>query len=185
LRHVRETTNQQQLRARRGFPSLLEAADALIMPNDVALSAFLPLAHHLLARLPRTVLRYDFQLYGGTFSAGPGAPVAGWNGAPNTGPSASITQELELNIVAYPTAGPTPPTVTFQQFVLGEEQSKLLGNHRVYVPCDNPFAIIAGEQAFGEPKFQTSFYVNLPSANPAGNGVNSQEWGFQVSVQRQ
>ncbi len=57
---------------------------------------------------------------------------------------------------------------------MGDDQTKLLGNHRIFVPCDSDVAIDAGEKLFGEPKFKTSFLLNLPSPNPCrapGAGV--------------
>lgn len=79
---------------------------------------------------------------------------------------ASITQEIELNILAFPAPlASMVAGVTFQQFVLGDEQSKIMGNHRVWVPCDADLAIKAGKELFGEPKFKTSFAISIPSAN--------------------
>jgi hypothetical protein len=79
---------------------------------------------------------------------------------------ASITQEIELNILAYPAAmASVVASVSFEQFVLGDEQSKILGNHRVWVPCDAELAISAGMKLFGEPKFKTNFTISIPSPN--------------------
>lgn len=79
---------------------------------------------------------------------------------------ASITQEIELNILAYPSAlANIVASVSFEQFVLGDEQSKIIGNHRVWVPCDADLAIKAGKELFGEPKFKTSFTISIPSPN--------------------
>jgi hypothetical protein len=79
---------------------------------------------------------------------------------------ASITQEIELNILSYPASlGGMVASVSFEQFVLGDEQSKILGNHRVWVPCDADLAIKAGKELFGEPKFKTSFTISIPSPN--------------------
>ena len=41
-----------------------------------------------------------------------------------------------------------------------------MGNKRVHVPCDSDTAISAGANLFGEPKFKTTFQVNLASRNP-------------------
>lgn len=126
---------------------------------------------------------YNFQVYTGFFSAGVGLPPESWS------PSASgITQELELNIVAYPKGkAEDVPDITFEQWLQGEDQTKLLGNHRIYVPCDDPIAINVGRELFGEPKFQTTFMTNIPSPNPCRipgpvykpDWVRS--WGFQVN----
>ena len=125
---------------------------------------------------------YDYQLYCGTFSAGLDVPPDQWP----TG-AGSFTQEVELNIVAYPTAqAHQVAEVTFEQYMQGDEQSKLLGNHRVFVPCDSENAIQAGEQLFGEPKFKTSLRSNLPSYNPVRAPTPDfkpawvHTWGFRV-----
>jgi hypothetical protein len=81
---------------------------------------------------------------------------------------ASITQEIELNILAYPASlGGIVASVSFEQFVLGDEQAKILGKHRVWVPCDADLAINAGKELFGEPKFKTRFKISIPSPNDA------------------
>ena len=78
----------------------------------------------------------------------------------------SVVGEIELNIVSYPTVSEGKvPTLSAREFIVGEDQTKLYGNLRVHVPCDNPNAIQAGIQLFGEPKFQTTFDVSLPSWN--------------------
>jgi ketosteroid isomerase-like protein len=97
----------------------------------------------------RACASYNYQAYTGQFPNGTG-----------------FTQEIELNIVAYPEAlaGRTAE-ISFEEFVLGNDQTKLFGNHRVHVPCDSPPAIAAGVQLFGEPKFQTTFGSNVPALN--------------------
>lgn len=97
----------------------------------------------------KALVSYNFQHYTGQFPNG-----------------SSITQEIELNILAYPeTLATHVAEVTYEQYILGEEQSKILGNHRVHVPCDNDGAIAAGVELFGEPKFKTTFTINIPSLN--------------------
>ncbi len=132
----------------------------------------------------KACVAFNFQAYTGQFSGAVDQPPAEW------GTSAyGITQEVELNIVAYPASQKDNlPQVSFEQWVMGEEQSKLMGNHRVWVPCDSPPAIQAGEELFGEPKFLTSFGVNIPSFNPVRNpnvaGYEAQwvqAWGFKVN----
>jgi hypothetical protein len=92
---------------------------------------------------------YNFQLYFGQSGNGFG-----------------VTQELEINIVAYPEgAAAFIPEVTFHEYLMGLEQTKLYGNHRVHVACDNDFAIDAGRKLFGEPKFKASFTTAMPSLN--------------------
>jgi hypothetical protein len=78
----------------------------------------------------------------------------------------SVVTEIELNIVSYPIARAREvPKLSFREFVVGEDQTKLYGNLRVHVPCDNPNAIKAGVDLFGEPKFQTTFNASLPTPN--------------------
>ena len=130
----------------------------------------------------KAVVAYNYQIYAGQFSAGLDVPPDQW---PTSG--GAFTQELELNIVAYPTAlAGQRAEVSFDEFLLGDEQSKILGNHRVHVPCDSDVAIAAGEQLFGEPKFKTSFRANIPAWNPVrgpGHGYHAawvRRWGFRV-----
>jgi hypothetical protein len=129
---------------------------------------------------------YNFQVYSGFFSAGVDLPPDQWSSS-----ASSVVQELELNIVAFPEGRRDDvPVVTFDQWLMGDEQTKLLGNHRVFVPCDDTFAIKVGTELFGEPKFLTTFKVNMPSQNPvrASSPRDSkvyhsewvQTWGFQV-----
>lgn len=84
--------------------------------------------------------------------------------------------EIELNIVSYPTVA-EGKTLSFsaRDFILGNDQTKLYGNLRVHVPCDNPNAIKAGIELFGEPKFQTTFDTAMPSWN---DDPTSQNWKF-------
>jgi len=97
----------------------------------------------------RGCVSFNYQLYVSHFSTG-----------------ASITQEIELSIVAYPQADAAHvPPITLAQYLRGEEQTKNMGHHRVHVPCDNDLAIQAGETLFGEPKFKTNFAINMPSLN--------------------
>ena len=97
----------------------------------------------------RACVSYNFQSYTGQF---PGA--------------SGVTQEIEFNIVAYPDAlQDRVVQLPFRDFVTGNDQTKLLGNHRVHVPCDSDNAIAAGVHLFGEPKFKTSFAMNFPSLN--------------------
>jgi len=130
------------------------------------------------------IVSFNFQLYSGHFNASPGDGPEKW---PGTG--ASITQEVELCIVSVPEGQiDQVPEVNFEQFVLGDEQTKIMGNKRVHVPCDSDTAISAGVNLFGEPKFKTTFQVNLASRNPTRRPdtasyqpVWSSTWGFQIN----
>jgi hypothetical protein len=74
--------------------------------------------------------------------------------------------EVEFNILAYPASRKAQvPAVTLDDFVRGMEQTKTIGGFRVYVPADNQFAVKAGRDIFGEPKFLTDFRYQLPALN--------------------
>jgi hypothetical protein len=74
--------------------------------------------------------------------------------------------EVEFNILAYPVSRADRVTpMSLGDYVRGMEQTKTVGGMRIYVPCDNPFAIQAGRVVFGEPKFLTTFAFQVPSPN--------------------
>ncbi|MCY1284223.1 hypothetical protein D9M69_144220 [compost metagenome] len=130
----------------------------------------------------KALVAYNYQIYPGMFSAGRDVPPDKW---PLSG--GDFTQELELNIIVYPThLAALVAQVDLRQFLLGDEQSKTIGNHRVFVPCDSDIAIAAGETLFGEPKFKTSFRANIPSFNPVRASSAEYQpawvhaWGFRV-----
>ena len=130
----------------------------------------------------QAMVSYNFQLYTGQFSAGINAPIESWLSS-----GAAVVQEAELNIIAYPiTLEANVLPLTAMQFIQDGDQTKILGNHRVRVPCDSDRAIAAGIALMGEPKFKTSFKVNLPSANPVRQDSIPfipqwvQSWGFQI-----
>jgi len=100
----------------------------------------------------KALVSFNFQNYTGQFPNG-----------------SSTTQEIELNIVCYPESQKhTVAFVTAEEYLRGEEQTKLMGHKRVHVPCDADMAIKAGIELFGEPKFKTTFTTNLPSLNVPG-----------------
>ncbi|MFG2525327.1 hypothetical protein [Streptomyces sp. NPDC048527] len=77
-----------------------------------------------------------------------------------------ITEEVEVNIVAFPTAAADRlPEVTYEQYAQGFDQTRLLGIARIHVLCDNPLAIDAGRTLYAEPKYPGGFEVELPSLN--------------------
>jgi hypothetical protein len=76
------------------------------------------------------------------------------------------TTEAELNILAYPLdRASAVPTLSFHDFLMGDEQTKTVGNYRVWVPCDDPFAVAAGKGMFGENKFVTTMPYSIPGPN--------------------
>jgi hypothetical protein len=97
----------------------------------------------------KACLTFNFQSYTGQFPFGSG-----------------ITQEIELQFVAYPRQWASQvPALTFDAFLRGDDQTKVLGNHRIWVPCDACIAIHAGVMIFDEPKFTANFETKLPSLN--------------------
>ncbi|QSX29399.1 MULTISPECIES: hypothetical protein [Shewanella] len=130
----------------------------------------------------QALVSFNFQLYAGQFASGIEVPVEQWSSC-----GAAITQELELNIVAYPANRKDQVSpIGYREFLSDGDQTKLYGNHRVWVPCDADVAISAGKTLFGEPKFKTSFKVNLSSPNPVRENTPIyrpqwvETWGFRV-----
>ncbi|MFI0977176.1 hypothetical protein ACH4SP_09120 [Streptomyces sp. NPDC021093] len=77
-----------------------------------------------------------------------------------------ITQEIELNIVAFPTKDASlTPKLTYRQYAMGEDQTRRLGFWRTHVDCDNDNAIKAGKDLFAEPKHKAGFAIVLPVPN--------------------
>jgi hypothetical protein len=81
-----------------------------------------------------------------------------------------LTTETEFNIVVHPVSGGdrAPAKMALADYLIGADQTKLLGNLRLHVACDDPIAVAAGRAVFGEPKFLTTFVYNVPSVNAAG-----------------
>ncbi|UEM01256.1 hypothetical protein JL101_014660 [Skermanella rosea] len=127
---------------------------------------------------------YGFHVHGAFRSAGLNLPPEHWSPS-----AAGIVQELELSIVACPEGRwDEVPDITFDQWLMGDEQTHLLGNHRLFVPCDDPAAVSVGRELFGDPMFLTGFLVNLPSPDPVRDGRAAtaetewmQTWGFRVT----
>ena len=78
--------------------------------------------------------------------------------------------EVELNILSYPTARvlDVPMGMKLEDYLRGEDQTKTIGNLRLHVPADNSFAVAAGIALFGEPKFLASFDYEQPAPNNPG-----------------
>lgn len=76
------------------------------------------------------------------------------------------TTEAELNVLAYPADRTSAvPVVSFTDYLMGIEQTKIIGNFRLWVPCDDPFAVEAGKSMFGENKFVTTLPYSFPGPN--------------------
>ena len=89
-------------------------------------------------------------------------------------PGGSVFNETEINIVALPSArAAVAPTLTADQFLAGGDQTKLLGNFRVWVACDDAVAVAAGKALYFENKILTSYGFNIPAMNNAGQSEYS------------
>lgn len=98
--------------------------------------------------------------------------------AHNGQPPLAATDEFEFNIIAYPKSRKSEvPRISHECFMKGEDQTKLLGNYRVHVPCDNRFAVAAGKALFGENKFVANFSYTVPSLNLPGQNT----WEYTIS----
>lgn len=74
--------------------------------------------------------------------------------------------EAELNALVYPTSqAARVPRLTFHQFLLGWEQQKVVGQHRLDVICDNHDAVLGGRDKYGEHKFLGRIRYRVPVAN--------------------
>jgi hypothetical protein len=83
------------------------------------------------------------------------------------GPSfLEYVHEVEFNVYAYPRARvPEVPTLTCQEFLAGQDQTKSVGGYRLHVPCDNANAVKAGIGLYGEPKYLAQFVYSTPTLN--------------------
>jgi hypothetical protein len=78
----------------------------------------------------------------------------------------AFTREVEFNVYVYPESRlPAVPLMSWQDYLRGRDQTKTIGGFRLHVPCDNPIAVQAGQDNFGEPKWLASFQYSLPSPN--------------------
>ncbi|MDV9187422.1 hypothetical protein R6L23_04170 [Streptomyces sp. SR27] len=104
----------------------------------------------------RALLSVNFQLYFAQYRSGAG-----------------VTQEVEVNIVAFPAAAAERlPEVSYAEYAQGHDQTKLLGIARIHVLCDNPLAIDAGRRLYAEPKYPAWFEATMPSLN----GPEAEDW---------
>lgn len=77
-----------------------------------------------------------------------------------------FTREIEFNVYVYPESRlPAVPLMPWQEYLRGRDQTKTIGGFRLHVPCDNPVAVQAGTENFGEPKWLASFVYEVPSPN--------------------
>jgi len=93
----------------------------------------------------------------------------------------STCNEVEFNILAYPKRWKDEgrvPDISFEDFIIGQEQTKTIGAYRVQVPADNLVAVKAGADEFGEQKFFTMFNYSVPSDNAPTQ--SSASWTYTV-----
>lgn len=90
----------------------------------------------------------------------------------------STVNEVEFNIHCFPKSQEKyVPSITFDDYMYGQEQTKLIGGFRLHVPADNQFAVKAGIEVFGERKFLTTFQYEVPAPNKPENTT----WDYQVN----
>ncbi len=78
----------------------------------------------------------------------------------------AFTREIEFNVYVYPESRlPAVPLMPWQEYLRGRDQTKTIGGFRLHVPCDNPVAVQAGQENFGEPKWLADFVYEVPSPN--------------------
>jgi|GEM_PF-711890 len=82
------------------------------------------------------------------------------------GMAVGATNEIEFNVHAFPIMHEASvPVISIQDYLRGQEQTKLIGEMRLHVPADDPIAVQAGVTVFGERKFLTTFNYTVPTPN--------------------
>ncbi len=77
-------------------------------------------------------------------------------------------EEVEFNVYAYPEVRDgAVPLQSWQDYLMGRDQTKTIGGYRIHVPCNTAGAITAGRGFYGEPKYQATFVYNVPTPNDA------------------
>lgn len=99
--------------------------------------------------------------YGTGFQGNPG--IGGFN-------------ETEVNVAGYATkvGAFVPQGMAFADFLTMGEQTKRVGNFRLWVACDDAVAVAFGRQLYFENKFLVSYAYNVPSPN--NPGVTTWDW---------
>ena len=69
-----------------------------------------------------------------------------------------FTHEVEFNVYVYPESRlPSVPLMSVRDYLLGRDQTKTIGGSGCTCRADNPNAVAAGKQNFGEPKWLAAF----------------------------
>jgi hypothetical protein len=77
-------------------------------------------------------------------------------------------EEVEFNVYVYPEVRDGEvPLLSWQDYLMGKDQTKTVGGYRIHVPCNNPGAVAAGRGFYGEPKYLAYFQYTVPSPNDA------------------
>ncbi len=85
--------------------------------------------------------------------------------------------EVEFNILAYPEVwSQRLADMSLTEYLTGRDQTKIIGGMRIFVPADNHFAVQAGQEIFGEPKFLTYFVYSVPALN----NPSVRSWSYSV-----
>jgi len=95
----------------------------------------------------------------------------------NLGMALTSVQEVEFNIHSYPKSKEKEtPLLSFEDYMIGQEQTKWIGGFHLHVPADDPIAVEAGQLVFGERKFATKFEFNIP----VPNNPTQKKWHYSV-----
>ncbi len=91
-------------------------------------------------------------------------------------PGISGFNETEVNVAAYATkvGERVPQGLSLKDYLLLGEQTKRVGNFRLWVACDDAIAVAFGQQLFFENKFLAAYAYTAPSANLPG--VTGWDW---------
>ena len=100
-------------------------------------------------------------------------------------PGISGFNETEVNIVGYATKveSGVPQGMSLQDYLTLGEQTKRVGNYRLWVACDDPIAVAYGKQAYFENKFLSPYEYTAPSPN--NPGVSAWNWTCYDSTRAQ
>lgn len=84
--------------------------------------------------------------------------------------------ETEVNVAAYATKVGTmvPQGMSLKDYLLLGEQTKRVGNFRLWVACDDAVAVAYGRQVYFENKFLCAYKYSAPSPNLPG--VTTWDW---------
>ncbi|MBK7384800.1 MAG: hypothetical protein IPI81_15930 [Flavobacteriales bacterium] len=89
----------------------------------------------------------------------------------------STVNEIEFNVHCYPEKHEAEvPVMSLQDYLYGQDATKLIGEMRLHVPADNAVAVQAGVKCFGERKFLTTFDYMVPTPD----APTVENWAYTV-----